>query len=214
MLRGATFDNQVVKANYDGSYFAYQYGDGALLGCTVSNTATAITIQAGILLVSGRIIANDEALTINLTDPITNGFLRMVLQIDLNKLATQTEFEQVEILQQYKATQAEFADLTKENINLNGKIYQMAIGVYQITNQQIVSTVSTFGAVQTKADLAHGLATTAKNTADAAMPLAGGVFTGRAKVPTSNYSGFTLRNATIVDSGWKGLSRNDLVFME
>jgi hypothetical protein len=125
----------------------------------------------------------------------------------LNKLATQTEFEQVEILQQYKATQAEFADLTKENINLNGKIYQMAIGVYQITNQQIVSTVSTFGAVQTKADLAHDLA-------DDAMPKAGGTFTGQVNAQTKNMSGLTLRNSTIRGSDWTTVPRMALRIKE
>ena len=200
MLRGATFDNQIVKAKYDGALFGYQYGDGSLLGCTISNTATTITIQEGILLVGGRIIANDGALAINLIDPITNGYLRVILQIDLNKTATQTEFEQVEILQQYKATIAEFAALTQEDINGTGKIYQMEIGIYEISSQQIVTVVSTFGAVETKAD--------------EAMPKAGGTFTGRVNAQSANFLGDGLRNSNVKDAGGTNVSRQSLNFYE
>ncbi|NMA06581.1 MAG: hypothetical protein GX928_02545 [Ruminococcaceae bacterium] len=200
MLRGATFDNQIVKAKYDGALFGYQYGDGSLLGCTISNTATTITIQEGILLVGGRIIANDGALAINLIDPITNGYFRVILQIDLNKTATQTEFEQVEILQQYKATIAEFAALTQEDINGTGKIYQMEIGIYEISSQQIVTVVSTFGAVETKAD--------------EAMPKAGGTFTGRVNAQSANFLGDGLRNSNVKDAGGTNVSRQSLNFYE
>ena len=200
MLRGATFDNQIVKAKYDGALFGYQYGDGSLLGCTISNTATTITIQEGILLVGGRIIANDGALAINLIDPITNGYLRVILQIDLNKTATQTEFEQVEILQQYKATIAEFAALTQEDINGTGKIYQMEIGIYEISSQQIVTVVSTFGAVETKADKA--------------MPKAGGTFTGRVNAQSANFLGDGLRNSNVKDAGGTNVSRQSLNYYE
>ena len=221
MLRGATFDNQIVKAKYDGAFFGYQYGDGALLGCAVSNTATTITISEGILLVGGRIIANDGALAINLIDPITNGYLRVVLQIDLNKTATQTEFNQVEILQEYKATLAEFADLTQEDINGTGKIYQMAIGTYQISNQQIANVITTFGEVTTQADTALAAASTAQTaannaqaTANAAMPKSGGTFTGRVNAKSANFLGDGLRNSNVKAAGGTNVSRQSLKYYE
>ena len=57
-IRGVTFVNQEVAATDHGTLFDSIFGDGILKGCAISFSGSAITIGAGYLVVSGRLIQN------------------------------------------------------------------------------------------------------------------------------------------------------------
>lgn len=174
---GATFDNQIVKAKYDGALYNTVFDDGVLWGCEISTTANTVNIEPGMLICSGRVIPNEGGHSINVPSP-TDGYMRVILQIDLDGEATTATFNQLSIILDYSTTPA-FPALTREDINgdNNAKIYQAELGVFTVASGQIDGTVRTIGAAQP--------------LGNAAMPKSGGSFTGLVYMPNINFPAVT-----------------------
>ena len=139
MLQGATFDNQIVKAKNDGGFYQRLLSDGALTGCAVTYTPTTINIAEGQIICGGRIIPNVGNHPISVTST-QDGYLRAILQIDLNAAATETDFEQVTTLYDMSLSE-QFAPLTQEDINADGTLYQMELGIFRLVSGQIAEAV-------------------------------------------------------------------------
>jgi hypothetical protein len=137
MLIGATFANQIVKAEWDGTLNSTILSDGVLRGCLLSNTSSTVTIGDGILVVAGRIIPNIGNHIVSISSP-PNGFMRIYLQIDLGAMSTESTFEQISLVTDYASTTT-FPALIKNDINSTGTIYQYEIGVWSVTSGNIVS---------------------------------------------------------------------------
>ena len=150
MFKGCTFDNQNVSSKADGGLYQSIFPkDGKLWGCSMSVTATDLTVQPGELLIGGRLIQVDGATQVPFTDPITTGYGQIVLTIDLSQTSTETSFEQVEASVVYSTTEV-FPDLTQGQINSqNGDmVYQAQLAVVSIAGGNVTGIVSQIGTAQ------------------------------------------------------------------
>ena len=150
MFKGCTFDNQNVSSKADGGLYQSIFPkDGKLWGCSMSVTATALTVQPGELMIGGRLIQVDGATQVPFTDPITTGYGQVVLTIDLSQTSTETSFEQVEASVVYSTTEV-FPDLTQGQINSqNGDmVYQAQLAVVSIAGGNITGIVSQIGTAE------------------------------------------------------------------
>lgn len=150
MFKGCTFDNQNVSSKADGGLYQSIFPkDGKLWGCSMSVTATDLTVQPGELLIGGRLIQVDGATQVPFTDPITTGYGQIVLTIDLSQTSTETSFEQVEASVVYSTTEV-FPDLTQGQINSqNGDmVYQAQLAVVSIAGGNVTGIVSQIGTAE------------------------------------------------------------------
>lgn len=150
MFKGCTFDNQNVSSKADGGLYQSIFPkDGKLWGCSMSVTATALTVQPGELMIGGRLIQVDGATQVPFTDPITTGYGQIVLTIDLSQTSTETSFEQVEASVVYSTTEV-FPDLTQGQINSqNGDmVYQAQLAVVSIAGGNVTGIVSQIGTAE------------------------------------------------------------------
>ena len=143
-IKGATFDLQTVLAKYDGAMYnalsnnhdGYVSWTGAGNPITFTDT-NVLTLKNGYILVHGRLIVVDGAtdITLNPGSSISSGDGRLVLQIDTSKTNTQTILNQVEILQEYKATSASWRALSTDNINaLSTGVYEVQLCHFTVAN--------------------------------------------------------------------------------
>lgn len=158
MFRGCTFEEQQVNSKDDGGLYREIFRkDGILWGCEMTVTNTALTIQPGRLIISGRMIPVDGATQIPFTSPIQNGYGQVLLTIDLSKTATKEEFDQVEASVVYSTTSL-FPELTQGEINTsNGDmIYQQELAVVSIAGGNITGITRQIGGAEIDAEKLGG----------------------------------------------------------
>ena len=182
-IKGATFDLQTVLAKYDGAMYnalsnnhnGYVSWTGSGNPITFTDT-NVLTLKNGYILVHGRLIVVDGAtdITLNPGSSISSGDGRLVLQIDTSKTNTQTVLNQVEILQEYKATSASWRALSTDDINaLSTGVYEVQLCHFTVANgtssrvQIDISTDTLIGNLQDDIDtLADNLETTGEAVGD------------------------------------------------
>lgn len=123
---GAFFSNRPLPSKSLGAFARAAVPDGILSGCTISYTGTALTVAAGQMIACGRVFSLPEAKTLALTGA-TSGMARVLVQIDLAGTSSESEFEQVSFVTQYAASADAFAELTQDDVNAAGTIYQMEL---------------------------------------------------------------------------------------
>ena len=182
-IKGATFDLQTVLAKYDGAMYnalsnnhdGYVSWTGSGNPITFTDT-NVLTLKNGYILIHGRLIVVDGAtdITLNPGSSISSGDGRLVLQIDTSKTNTQTVLNQVEILQEYKATSASWRALSTDDINaLSTGVYEVQLCHFTVANgtssgvQIDISTDTIIGNLQDDIDtLADNLEQTASDVGD------------------------------------------------
>lgn len=182
-IKGATFDLQTVLAKYDGAMYnalsnnhnGYVSWTGSGNPITFTDT-NVLTLKNGYILVHGRLIVVDGAtdITLNPGSSISSGVGRLVLQIDTSKTNTQTVLNQVEILQEYKATSASWRALSTDDINaLSTGVYEVQLCHFTVANgtssgvQIDISTDTLIGNLQDDIEtLADNLEQTASDVGD------------------------------------------------
>lgn len=132
MIRPITFEEQIVGSKTDGGVYRniYPY-DGILWGCGVTTTNTQIEIASGLFVLCGRLIWVDGKTVFPMEDPIQNGYARLKAQIDLNAPSTQEECGQFSTAVEFSTTTL-FPELTQEDINNAGKVYEQELAVVKI----------------------------------------------------------------------------------
>lgn len=158
MFRGCTFDNQNVTSQNDGGLYQQIFStDGVIWGCSISATTNSITIQPGEMLIGGRLVWVDGATQIQFSDPISNGYGQVVLQIDLSQTATTTTFNQLSTIVNYSTTTL-FPALTQEQINQPGvgTIYQAQLAIVQISGGNITGVTESISSAQINAETLGG----------------------------------------------------------
>lgn len=181
MFKPITFDYQSVKSKNDGGlYNAIFIHDGIIWGCDVTVTATSVTFSSGEIIVGGRIVWVDGATTVQITNPIQNGYARIKARIDLTKEARPTEIEQFETVLEYSTTTL-FPDLAQEAINDTGTIYEQELVVVKIDAGNVTAITRKMGnaiidAAKLNGQLPEYYATKAE--VDSKAPAASPVFTG------------------------------------
>lgn len=137
-IRGVTFNNQEVAATDHGTLFDSIFGDGILKGCEISYSGSAITIGAGYLVVSGRLIQNTANAT--LTASASGAYCRVLVTIDTSLPSTTSDFQQVSFGLDYAATPTGFAPLTQNDINAGtGNVYQAALIIFAMSGSSVSS---------------------------------------------------------------------------
>ena len=147
-IKGSIFDNQVPTAKQFGAAFAPILFDGILQGCEVSYSGSDAHVQAGTIIVCGRVFELTAEETVALSG---TGFARIVIDVDLSRDATAEIFEQVELNAETAASEAAFLPLETENINLSGTHYQVELARFSIASDAITGIISTLGSVVVKA---------------------------------------------------------------
>lgn len=182
-IKGATFDLQTVLAKYDGAMYnalsnnhdGYVSWTGSGNPITFTDT-NVLTLKNGYILVHGRLIVVDGAtdITLNPGSSISSGDGRLVLQIDTSRTNTQTVLNQVEILQEYKATGSSWRALSTDDINaLSTGVYEVQLCHFTVANgtssgvQIDISTDTLIGNLQADIEtLADNLEQTASDVGD------------------------------------------------
>lgn len=181
-IKGATFDLQTVLAKYDGAmYSALSNGhDGYVSwnggGQPISITDTNVmTLKSGYILVHGRLVIIDGNTDITLSpgSSISSGNGRLVLKIDTTVNNTQSQLNQVSILQEYKASGSSWRTLTTTDINIVAGVYEVQLCHFTVSNGTSsgavidISTDTLIGNLQDDIDtLADNLETTGEAVGD------------------------------------------------
>lgn len=132
---GKTFNYRPVTAGDDGYLYDILSGQqNFMLSVTGGNpftiTNNVLTIKQCYMLISGRVIRVEANTTISLgTIPTSATKGRVILRLDMSKLATETTFRQIET--EVETTSSSFRTLVQQNINsIDGQsanIYEVAI---------------------------------------------------------------------------------------
>ena len=137
---GVTFAEQKVSPSDDAILMKAILDDGIIYGCGLNYAGFALTMDAGYLLISGRLIHNTAAQTWAIAGA-TSGYARLVLTIDLSLPSTADDFQQVEASVEYSTTSDGFASLEQSEINVSGVKYQVEICAVSLSSGGITGIV-------------------------------------------------------------------------
>ena len=130
-FRGVTFENQSVTPSDDAVVMRHTLTDGILTGCDMTYSDDILTMDAGYLIVCGRLIHRPVVEDWVINDR-TSGYARVVMAIDLSRAATVEVFDQVNVSIDYADSTSDFPALTKEDINAAGSMYQTVLAVVSL----------------------------------------------------------------------------------
>ena len=161
-LFGVTFENQLLAEMDDGNLQEFLLKDGVIRGLTLSYNGSNLTIAAGYLIAAGRLIGNDSALTIAV--PVSAGYARIVLIIDLTGTATDSVFTQLSTRVDSESNISDFSALTQGDINGGvDTTYEIALAIVQTSASGITGIESQLGAAGLKSILGAKSVTAAAN---------------------------------------------------
>ena len=138
-IKGVTFDYQTQTAASMGVILRAAFGkkDGILHGCELSiPNVSGVKIEAGDILICGRHLQITDSFMLPTQGLFSAGdkYCRALIQLDMNDEASNTEFNQAEVLFKYSQTKTGFPDLVQEDINHDGRIYQAEICMVSLDN--------------------------------------------------------------------------------
>lgn len=136
MIRGITFSEQTFYSA-DFAHFQNVFlnrNSGITKGCTLVSGSDKVTINQGYFIVYGRMMNVEEAEIID-SAKFSNGYNRIVYEIDLSKENTITEFKQgyIRVLTT--------TDLVQQDLDAGGKVYQFPFCSFQWDGTQISNFV-------------------------------------------------------------------------
>lgn len=136
-----TFGGENVTPKNDGGLYRAHHSDGILWGCGMSISGSDLIINTGEFIECGRVIFIDGATTIDLSgatqDP--NEYIRVIMNINLsNDPVIYTSYDESSSL-------SGFSTLTKDDINNNGTVYQMAMAYIEVVGGSLNSVYLTMG---------------------------------------------------------------------
>jgi len=127
MIRGVTFDKQVLKSQdhaHEVNYF-YQGALGVTKGCGVTQNGDGnLVVADGYFIIHGRLLANDGDEVVVVPDILSGTkYSILVFEIDLTQTNTISSFAQglFKILESDSA----YPTLTQQDLNDGGTLYQM-----------------------------------------------------------------------------------------
>ena len=146
-FKGITFPEQNVTApENEGTFYFASHADGILYGCGMTVTSSALKVQSGLMIVSGRLIEVDGETTITFGSPNNNAFGRALLQIDTSKNSLEGDFQQISIIVEYSNSINGFTALIQQDINhVASTKYQVVLGVVNINGNAVVGINSSMG---------------------------------------------------------------------
>ena len=137
-FKGITFAGQNVTPKNDGALYNAHYGDGILDGCTMTISGDDLVIASGHFIAGGRVCQVDGATSVDLSGrTLTTGYIQVIMNYDLS----QGEGSQWYTTFVESATTT-FPDLTQDDINGTGTLYQLELAVIQISGGNLTSITS------------------------------------------------------------------------
>lgn len=143
-IRGINFTQQLLTPKDDGKLYRTILNDGFLGGGAVTALGSTLSMAAGVVIVCGRLAALGAE-----SWPVTgaqSGYARILINVDLTRASTSTQFEQVYYTTEYSATEEGFPSLVQDDINDNGTLYQAVLSTVALSAGGISSILSTLGA--------------------------------------------------------------------
>lgn len=142
-IRGITFSKQSVSSNDDSHIHKVLLNgkDGRTAGCKITHATDDIYISNGYFFASGRLVEITSAETV--TTPVISGgteYFRLVFEIDLTKINTNTDFAQgyFKVLQDA----ADYPEIKQEDLDDGGNVYQVPFARFTKT----IAGISNFAA--------------------------------------------------------------------
>ena len=137
-FQGVTFDEQLVTPYDDAALYAAILPDGIIHGCRLTYSGNALTMEPGLLILSGRVIRHTSAETWRLTEDVS-GFARILLNIDLSFASSENSFKQVFSTVEYAQDMQGFPELQQDPINISGARYQVVACVVTLSDGAITA---------------------------------------------------------------------------
>ena len=143
MLKGDVFNKQYFSSNtfalFVDTFLASRCGiiNGYKNSMDISNTTNQITVSSGAVCIRGRFAREDSYTTINVNYQ-SNMYCILVIEVDLDKINTPSEFEQAS----YKVIAGEntYPSLTQTNIVMNeAGIYQYELARFTCNSSGITN---------------------------------------------------------------------------
>ena len=155
-IRGITFSKQSVSSNDDSHIYKILLNGrkGRTKGCNITFNTDDIYISPGYFFASNRLIEISSTETISTPLVTETTFCRLVFEIDLTKINTNTEFNQgyFKIL----TSTADYPDIVQEDLEDGGNVYQLPFARFTKTVSGIgalVSELETIGHVEQNATI-------------------------------------------------------------
>lgn len=141
MIKGYVFANQLASNEVDSMIYRkmLDYNDGIFKGMELSNTSTTITVHEGIIMIAGRpvgIVGNESV-----TAGTDTAFCKLVMEIDLSKESTESNFEQAS-LKIIKST-SNYPNVTQEDMDNDGQLYQVELARFKTSLNGITDFTDT-----------------------------------------------------------------------
>lgn len=136
MLKGHVFDLQTFTSNAFALFIDkfLNKQSGVATGCNLSNTNNSVTIADGYFVIKGRFLQVISGVTINNIN--TDGFYKLICEIDLSKTNTTDTLNQAEIKTVYNASA--YPTLTQQDlIEGNGTVYQYEFARFKVESGSI-----------------------------------------------------------------------------
>lgn len=131
MVKGQTYDKQLFESEVFRHFvnIFLNKQSGVTRGCELTKNTQSITVESGTFVIAGGFLK--ETTGTENTIPNEAGYYKLVYEIDLSKTNTREEFNQGS----YKFIKAlgDYPELTQEDLENGGKIYQLAFCQFRIT---------------------------------------------------------------------------------
>ena len=138
MLKGHVFDLQTFTSNAFALFIDkfLNKQSGVATGCTLSNTNNSVTIADGYFVIKGRFLQIISGATISNIN--TDGFYKLICEIDLSKTNTTDTLNQAEIKTVYNASA--YPTLTQQDLTEgNGSVYQYEFARFKVESGVITN---------------------------------------------------------------------------
>lgn len=143
-IRGVTFSKQSVSSNDDAHIYKMLLNgrSGKTKGCIMTFGTDDIYISSGYFFVANRLIEISSIETVS-TPIVATGttYCRLVFEVDFSKTNSNTEFNQG-AFKIISSPTSEYPDITQEDIEEGGNIYQIPFARFTKTVEGIGSFVS------------------------------------------------------------------------
>lgn len=142
-IRGITFSKQTVSSNDDSHIYKVLLGgkNGKTKGCAMTFGTDDIFVSNGYFFASNRLIEITSVETVS-TPVVSSGttYCRLVFEIDLSQLNTNTEFNQGKF--KVLSSASDYPQITQEDLEDGGNIYQLPFARFTKSAAGIGSFVS------------------------------------------------------------------------
>lgn len=127
-LSGVTFPQQTHTPKEWGHIFSKLVPDGILNGCGVSASGANVYVDAGALMIAGRLIEIPSTITEATSPTYPNGYGQVKVCIDTTNAST-TLLNQQAYLEVVYSSSSAFPALTQNDINGSGTLYEVELAV-------------------------------------------------------------------------------------